>query len=190
MSKVRIAVSALTLSAAAFVGLATSENYEPQAMVPTKGDRPTLGFGSTFHADGRPVKMGETTTPVRALVLAQAHISKEEQIFRDSLAGASLQQAEFDVYMDWIYQYGTGAWRTSGMRDRILEADYRGACRALLEYRFMTSTQVLPGWEPFKRDAAGRATRWRFDCSTPGNRQCMGVWTRQKARHDACMEAQ
>jgi hypothetical protein len=32
--------------------------------------------------------------------------------------------------------------------------------------------------------------RWRFDCSTPGNKVCRGVWTRQQARHAACMEAQ
>ncbi len=30
----------------------------------------------------------------------------------------------------------------------------------------------------------------RFDCSAPGNKVCRGVWTRQQARHAACMEAQ
>ena len=29
-------------------------------------DRPTVGFGSTFHEDGRAVKLGDMTTPVRA----------------------------------------------------------------------------------------------------------------------------
>ena len=42
------------------------------------------------------------------------------------------------------------------------------ACQALLRYRF----------------SAG------YDCSTPGNRICPGVWTRQQARHAACMAAQ
>ena len=66
MSKVRIVVAALSFSAAGFVGLTVHENYVDRAMVPTQGDRPTLGFGSTYHEDGRPVKLGETTTPVRA----------------------------------------------------------------------------------------------------------------------------
>ena len=78
-------------------------------VVPTQGDRPTVGFGSTFHENGAPVKMGDTTTPVRALIKAQAHIAKEESIFRDSLAGVPLYQGEYDLYMDWVYQYGTGA---------------------------------------------------------------------------------
>ena len=62
---------------------------------------------------------------------------------------------------------------------------------ALLGYRFMTSPKREgPGWEPYQWDAAGRPKRWRYDCSTPGNKVCRGVWTRQQARHAACMEAQ
>lgn len=168
MKKARIAVGVLTLSAAAFVGLMRDEGYVDRAMIPTKGDRPTVGFGSTFHEDGRPVKLGETTTPVRALVKAQAHVSKEEAIFRRSLEGAYLHQEEFDLYMNWVYQYGTGRWSGSAMRREILAGRYHAACDALLLYKF----------------SAG------YDCSTPGNRVCAGVWTRQIERHDKCVGAQ
>lgn len=168
MNKLRIAVAALTLSAAGFVGIISSEGYTDRAVIPTKGDRPTVGFGSTFHEDGRPVKLGDTTTPARAMVKAQAHVSREEEIFRRSLAGAELTQAEFDLYMDWVYQYGTGAWARSSMRRHILAGEHRHACDALLQYRF----------------AAG------YDCSTPGNKRCAGVWTRQLERHAKCLEAQ
>lgn len=165
---VRVAVSALSLSAAAFVGLTVHEGYTDRAVIPTKGDVPTLGFGSTVHEDGRRVQMGERTDPVNALKKAQAHISKEEQRFRASLPGAHLTQAEYDVYMDWVYQYGSGAWGRSAMRREILAGNHRAACDALLRYRFVDG----------------------YDCSTPGNRRCMGVWTRQQARHKACLEAQ
>ena len=168
MSRARVVVASLSLSAAAFIGLVMDENYTDTAVIPTKNDRPTVGFGSTFHADGSPVKMGDRTTPVRALVTAQAHISREEAIFRASLEGAELHQAEFDVYMDWVYQYGTGAWSKSSMRRLILAGDYAAACDALLRYRFSGG----------------------FDCSTPGNKRCAGVWTRQLERHAKCMEAQ
>ena len=167
-SNVRVIVSALTLSAAAFIGLAVSEGYTERAIVPTQGDVPTVGFGSTVHEDGRRVQMGDRTTPVNALQKAQAHISKEEARFRASLPGASLTQAEYDVYMDFVYQYGSGTWSASSMRRHLLAGQHRQACDALLRYRF----------------AGG------FDCSTPGNRRCMGVWTRQQARHKACVEAQ
>jgi lysozyme len=186
----RSAVAALSLSFAAFAGLAGHEWYTDRAVIPTKNDRPTLGFGSTFHADGTPVKMGDTTTPARAIITAQAHISKEEVKFRKSLPGVELQQAEYDIYMDWVYQYGTGAWQSSPMRRELIAGNYKAACDALTSYRFLTSGNPTPGWEPYRFSTSGAPIRWRFDCSTPGNKICAGVWTRQKERHDKCMAAQ
>lgn len=167
-NKARMAVAALTLSAAALIGKVVSEGYVGEAMIPTKNDRPTLGFGSTFHADGRPVKLGDKTDPVRALITVQAHVAREEAIFRRSLEGARLHQAEYDLYMDWVYQYGTGAWSRSSMRRHILSGEYRKACDALLLYKFSGG----------------------YDCSIPGNRVCAGVWTRQLERHRKCVAAQ
>ena len=167
-SNVRVIVGALSLSAAALVGLVASEGYTERAVIPTKNDVPTVGFGSTQHEDGSRVKLGDRTDPVNALKKAQAHISKEEARFRSSLPGVSLTQGEYDVYMDFIYQYGSGAWSGSSMRRHLLAGQHRQACDALLRYRF----------------AGG------YDCSTPGNKRCMGVWTRQQARHKACIGAQ
>ena len=168
MNNTRVIVASLTLSVAGFIGIMNSESFVPKAMIPTQGDRPTLGFGSTFHEDGTPVKMGETTTPARALVMAKAHISKDEALFRKSLEGAYLNQEEFDVYMDWTYQFGTTNWLISGMRRNILAGNYSKACDSLLMWK----------------KAGG------FDCSTPGNKRCAGVWTRQLERHKQCKAAQ
>lgn len=168
MTKTRLAAGALSLSAAAFVAIIASEGYTDRAIIPTKNDRPTVGFGSTFHEEGRPVKLGDTIAPVRAVITAAAHIGKEEQRFRASLSGVQISQAEYDVYMDWVYQYGSGAWQKSGMRRHLQAGQYRAACDALLRYRF----------------AGGH------DCSTPGNKICAGVWTRQVERHGKCLAAQ
>lgn len=168
MSRARIAIGSLALSAAAFVGLVSSEGFTDRAVIPTKNDRPTLGHGSTFWEDGKPVKMGETITPTRAIRLASLHLSKEENIFRSSLPGVALHQAEYDIYVDWVYQYGTGAWSKSSMRRNLLASRYTAACGSLLAYKFSGG----------------------YDCSTPGNRRCAGVWTRQLERHKKCMEAQ
>jgi lysozyme len=168
MSRARMAVASLALSATAFVGLMASEHYTDTAIIPTKNDRPTVGFGSTFHSDGAPVRMGDTITPVRAVQLAAAHLSKEELAFRASLPGVALHQAEYDLYIDWTYQYGMGAWRSSSMRRELLAGRYAQACGALLLY---------------KRSGG-------YDCSKPGNKVCAGVWTRQLERHKKCMEAQ
>lgn len=167
-SKPRMAIGGLSLSAVALVAMLTSEGYTDNAIIPTKNDRPTLGFGSTFHEDGRAVKMGETTTPVRALIKAQAHISKEEAIFRASLPNVTMYQDEYNIYMNWVYQYGTGRWATSSMRQNLLNGNYRQACDSLLLYKYSGG----------------------FDCSIPGNKRCSGVWTRQRERHAQCLAAQ
>ncbi|MBK5203877.1 MAG: lysozyme [Polaromonas sp.] len=168
----RTAVSALVLSLSGFLALVAQEHYVGDAMVPTKNDRPTIGFGSTFHEDGRAVRMGDKTTPVRALIKAKAHIDKEEISFRKSLPEVMMYQTEYDLYMDWVYQYGTGAWWKSSMKRELLAGNYLGACEALLAYKFSGG----------------------YDCTTlingKPNKRCWGVWTRQQERHSTCLAAQ
>lgn len=183
MAKVRIAVAALALSAAGLIGIATQESYTDRAVIPTKGDVPTYGFGSTKKADGSPVKLGDRIDPVRALYTVQAHVGREEQAFRDSLPGVYLTQGEYDLYVDFMYQYGIGNWRSSSMRRHLLVArntanpveaadEYKAACDSLLLYK----------------RAAG------YDCSTlvngKPNKRCWGVWERQKQRHAKCLAEQ
>ncbi|MFS8930934.1 glycoside hydrolase family protein [Cupriavidus taiwanensis] len=168
MSKQRIAVALLTMSAAGFGVWKSSESFTGQAVIPTKGDVPTLGYGSTRYEDGRSVRMGDRVTRERADVLARNLMKADERQFADSLPGVRLYQQEFDVYVDFVGQFGIGNWRASSMRKRLLAGNYAGACDALLRYRF----------------SAG------YDCSTPGNRRCAGVWTRQVKRHERCKGAQ
>lgn len=171
MKNNRVAVGGLSLSAMAFVALLSFEGYTSKAVIPTVNDRPTVGFGSTFQQDGTPVKLGDTTDPVSAAQTAIVHIQKDERKVRDSLPGVYLNQAEYDVYMDWVYQYGTANWQGSSMRRRLLDGDHKGACDALLLWK--------------RADG--------YDCSTmingQPNKRCYGVWTRQLDRHKKCLEA-
>ncbi|WP_262019958.1 glycoside hydrolase family protein [Pseudomonas sp. Pse35] len=164
----RIAVTVLSLSAAGFATWQASEGYTPVAVIPTKGDVPTIGHGSTRYEDGSPVRMGDTITPARAEVLARNLNSQAEKQFAASLPGVKLYQAEFDIYMDFVGQYGIGTWLKGSPRRDLLAGNYAQACNDLLKYKF----------------AAG------FDCSTPGNKRCAGVWARQLERHAKCMAAQ
>ena len=63
----RTSLGVLGASAALLVALVTHEGYSDKAIVPVPGDRPTVGFGSTFRDDGSPVQMGDSITPVKAL---------------------------------------------------------------------------------------------------------------------------
>lgn len=168
-NKTRALVAALSLSAAAFGAWQVSEGFTTGAVIPTKGDVPTIGHGSTRYEDGSLVRMGDTITRQRAAQLARNLMATDERAFAASLpAGTTLYQAEYDVYLDFVGQYGISSWRTSSMRKEVSAGNYVAACSALLRYRY----------------AAG------YDCSTPGNKRCLGVWTRQLERHDKCMAAQ
>lgn len=164
----RIAVAALSLSAAGFATWQASEGFTPVAVIPTKGDVPTIGYGSTRYESGQPVRMGDTITTARAEVLARNLNSQAEKQFAASLQGVKLYQDEFDIYMDFVGQYGIGTWLKGSPRRDLLAGNYAQACNDLLKYRY----------------AAG------FDCSTPGNKRCAGVWARQLERHAKCMSAQ
>lgn len=163
----RVAVAALTFSAAGLVGLVLREGYTDEAIIPTKGDRPTVGFGSTFREDGTPVQMGDRITPPRAIARTRAHIARDESGLKRCVTG-ELSQSEYDTLVDFTYQYGPAKACSSSMVKHINAGRYREACEAYTLYKF----------------AAG------FDCSTPGNKICGGVWTGSLERRAKCLAAQ
>ncbi|MDR6887900.1 MULTISPECIES: glycoside hydrolase family protein [Variovorax] len=182
MKSVRTAVAALTLSAAGFAAWVQHEGSGLVAVradgvvvlkpyVPTQGDVPTIGHGSTRYEDGTRVTLADPPiTRRRAAELARNLNLAEERRFAESLPGVQLTQEEFDLYMDFIGQYGMPNWLSSSMRGELLAGRTRAACDALLRYRFQ----------------AGR------DCALPQNwgpKGCKGVWLRQQARHGACIDA-
>ena len=169
---VRYAVAGLVLSGAGLATWKINEGFTERPVIPTKGDVPTIGHGSTRYEDGTPVRM--TDPPItrdRAAELARNLHSEEEVRFRASLPGVLMTQGEYDLYVDFVGNFGIGNWRQSSMRRHLLAGRYREACDALLLYR----------------RAGGR------DCSLPtswGPKGCKGVWTRQLERHAKCVAEQ
>ncbi|MGY3892837.1 lysozyme [Aeromonas enterica] len=150
MNKLRIAIAALTLSAAGFVGVLNREGFSPTAYPdPVRGTAlPTLGFGST---EG--VKMGDTITPLQAINRSMREVRVFEIALKDCIQ-VPLYQYEYDAYVELAYNIGPGAFCRSTIVKRLNAGDYPGACEAILL---------------FKR--AGKQ-----DCSEPGNRVCSGLW--------------
>jgi len=141
----RALVATLTLSAAGFATWKANEGDGPTAVrpdgvvvhhpyVPTQGDVPTIGHGSTRYEDGTPVRLSDAPiTRERAQQLARNLHSEEEARFKASLPGVSLYPGEYDLYLDFVGQYGIGNWRTSSMRRHLLAGEYVRACQALLK---------------------------------------------------------
>ena len=160
-------VAALSVSAVMAVSLWVAEGYTDKAIIPVQGDRPTNGFGSTFRSDGTPVQMGDKTNPVEALQRSLAHIQKDENGLKRCVK-APLSQVEYDLMVDFSYQYGVYRLCNSSMVRKANAGDYAGSCKGYLEYKKVQG----------------------YDCSTPGNKRCWGVWERSLNRYNDCMEAQ
>lgn len=159
MSRNRIVMAALSLSAAGFAALVATEGFIGTARSPVPGDVATVGFGSTRHADGTPVKVGETITPTAAVELAVRDVAVKEAILKDCIT-VPLHQYEYDAYVYLSYNVGPAAVCRSSIPRKLAAGDYEGACKTILDFRRVQ----------------GR------DCSLPQNaRFCGGIWTsRQK----------
>jgi GH24 family phage-related lysozyme (muramidase) len=192
MSTGRVPAAGLGIGAAILATWIAAEGFSARPVIPVKGDVPTIGHGATRYEDGTRVAMGDPPiTRERARELA-THLLEQQYgaCVRDTLGETPVHAAEFAQAVDFAGQYGCGAWRGSSMLASTRAGDYAGACQAYLAWRYMTSSQPLQGFSAYRWDASGRPVRGRFECSPPGNPVGRGVWTRQQARHAACMEAQ
>ncbi|MFP0274080.1 lysozyme [Acinetobacter baumannii] len=167
-NKTKYIAAVLAASAAFFVGVKNDEGFTSKPVIPVKGDRPTQGHGSTFKPDGSPVKMTDPPiTRATADKWLRNDVAKREVAFKDSLKGVKLSQTEYDLYLDFTYQYGIGAWSSSSMLKNLKVGKYKAACDSLLKYKYVA----------------------KRDCSIRSN-GCYGVWTRQLERHAKCIGAQ
>ena len=158
-----MAVAALSLSAMGFIGLVSHEGFTDRAVIPVKGDRPTVGFGSTFRDDGTPVQMGDTITAPKAVQRSYNHIAKDEGRLKQCVK-APLHQYEYDTLVDHAYQYGAGATCASRVVELTNLGRYEEACQAYLNWKRVD----------------GR------DCSIRSN-NCYGVWLRSQERVKKCL---
>lgn len=164
-NKFKWAVGVLTVSIAALGGIKAHEGYRAKPYHDV-GKVATVGYGSTVYEDGRRVKITDApVTREKADAMLRAHVGKDEAKLKAMLPNVRLSQAEYDVYVDFVYNFGTQKFYTSSMRRELLKGNHAAACKALLKYRF----------------AAGR------DCSVRSN-GCYGVYRRQLDRYNKCME--
>lgn len=165
MNKHKTFACLITISVAAMSGIKLNEGYSSKPIIPTKGDVPTIGYGTTVYPNGKSVKMSDPTiSKETANTYIQDHVSKIEKEFKNAIPNVKMTQKEYDTYLDFVYQYGMRTFNQSSMKIALLKGNNIQACQALLKYKYV----------------AGR------DCSIRQN-QCYGVFTRQKVRYETCM---
>ncbi|AXY60174.1 lysozyme [Acinetobacter sp. WCHAc010052] len=167
MSKTKYWVAGLAASAAFFTSLEIHEGYSAKPYKDT-GGVVTQGIGSTTKPDGAKIKMSDPPISRKtAQEWAKSHVAKDEIAFRKSLQGVKLSQTEYDVFLDFTYNFGQSNWNSSSMLRNLKQGKYRAACDSLLKWKYVA----------------------KRDCSVRKN-NCWGVWTRQLERHSKCMGVQ
>jgi lysozyme len=135
--KTRTKVAALSLSAAAMVGIAVSEDFRGTAYRDIVGVL-TIGFGTT---EG--VKTGDTITPVKALQRKLADVQKFEGALK-SCVKVPLHQHEYDAFISLAYNIGSRAYCNSSLVKKLNAGDYAGACHEILRWN-KAGGQVVRG---------------------------------------------
>lgn len=132
----RIAVGALSLTAAGLVALANFEGFRSEAYVPVPGDVPTIGFGSTTG-----VQMGDKISVPEALGRLQKDVHIAEETVRRCVK-VPLAQHEFDVYSAFAYNIGESAFCRSTLVKKLNAGDYPGACEELKRWVYVDGRVV------------------------------------------------
>lgn len=129
LDRTRVAVAALTLSAAGFVGILQYEGYTSGAVIPVPGDVPTIGFGTTTG-----VKLGDKITPPVAVARALTDSAKYQGALKQCVH-VPLHQHEYDAYTSLAYNIGPTAFCNSDLVQILNSGNgYVEACAAISQF--------------------------------------------------------
>lgn len=123
-TRARISIAAVVVSAATLVGIAQFEGYRSDAYRDSVGV-PTIGYGETAG-----VKIGQKTTPERALVQLLSSANKHADAIRQCIS-VPLYQHEFDAYVSLAYNIGAKNFCNSTLVKKLNAGDYTGACEQI-----------------------------------------------------------
>ena len=109
---------------------------------------PTVGYGSTYYADGRKVTLDDSPISqddANALLLHELETTYANGVMR--LCPTLFQhEARFNAIVDFCYNLGVGRLQTSTLRRKINAEDWPGAVEQLLLWN-KAGGRILPGLE-------------------------------------------
>ena len=130
----------------------SAEGFMPRPYLCPAG-KWTLGYGSTFYADGTPVRDGDhPVTEAQALELLRNTLGQYEDAVARAVTVA-LTQDQFDALVSFAYNVGCANLRTSTLLRKLNEGNYTAAASQFERWN-QGGGKVLPGL--VKRRAAER----------------------------------
>ena len=114
----------------------------------------TIGYGSTYYADGKPVKLTDApVTEAQAQELLQTTLAKYEACVNGAVK-MPINQNQFDAFVSFTYNVGCSAFRNSTML-RLFNQGYAPQAAAQFSRWTLGGGKVLAGL--VSRRAAERA---------------------------------
>ena len=107
---------------------------------------PTIGYGSTYYADGRKVTLQDapvTKEEADALLMAELQHTYAPGVLR-LCPGLAAHPAKFNAIVDFCYNLGVGRLQTSTLRRKINAQDWDAAQEQLMLWT-RGGGKVLPG---------------------------------------------
>lgn len=122
-----ISVKHLKMGAAGLIALALAEGLRLGAYYDSVGV-PTIGYGETKN-----VKMGDKTTPEKALVRLLVSADDEHGRGMRKCIGDEIEmtQVEHDWHLHFTYNIGVAGYCRSNTLKLLKEGNHEGACRAM-----------------------------------------------------------
>lgn len=132
----RKSISALLITAALIGSVTTYEHFVADAMIPIKGDVPTIGIGTTIYPDGTKVQLGDKIDRKTAEVYLKSDLDKFK-VGMSKCIKAPLYQNEFESYLSLVYNIGVVGFCSSSIPTKLNVGQYEAACRTILQFNKM-----------------------------------------------------
>lgn len=129
MSRLKKATVGLTVAGSLAVSVVSGfEGVSLRAIIPVKGDVPTICFGHT-----RGVKMGDRYTLADCKAMLGDDLLKYEADMRAALVNPDkIPDKPYVAFLSLSYNIGPTAFKNSTVARRINAGDLKGACNAIL----------------------------------------------------------
>jgi GH24 family phage-related lysozyme (muramidase) len=115
----------------------------------------TIGYGSTFYEDGKPVTMQDAPiSEERAKDIVFTVLYKNFEPFVNNMVTVQITQNQYDALIDFAYNCGVGNLKTSTLMRKLNAGDKTGAADEFLRWN-KGGGKVLAGLT--KRREAERA---------------------------------
>lgn len=166
-------ISVLLITAALVGSVKLYEAYSPVAYTPIPNDKVTIGFGSTKHPNGAPIKLGEKIDRKTADAYLMHDIDKFK-VGMSKCIVAPMAQNEFEAILSLTYNVGASALCNSSIPRKLNAGQYKEACLTILDFN-----KVPDHSKPKIRDAKTGKLKYQLKVSR-------GLDNRRKAEYLTC----